>query len=263
MSIVLITGDHPRHKFFVNEMLETGLISGWIAESREEFIPETPVNLNKKTKELFKYHFDQRAKWENEFFSSTDISSVSSLEVNKDSLNSNETIQFINSKAPKLVISYGCHKLESNLIENIPAKFWNSHGGLSPDYRGVTTHFWPSYFLEPQMTGMTLHETTDKIDGGALIFQSCAPLTSGDTLHMLACRTVQNYSYELRVKLTTLDLDNIPQGEIQKTSGRIFKGSDWRPEHLSLIYDLYEDKIVDLAISGEILGRIPNLISVI
>ena len=113
------------------------------------------------------------------------------------------------------------------------------------------------------MTGMTLHETTDKIDGGALIFQSCAPLTRGDTLHMLACRTVQNYSYELRVKLKTLDLDNIPQGEIQKTSGRIFKGSDWWPEHLSLIYNLYEDKIVDLAISGEILGRIPNLISVI
>ena len=26
MSIVLITGDHPRHKFFVNEMLETGLM---------------------------------------------------------------------------------------------------------------------------------------------------------------------------------------------------------------------------------------------
>jgi hypothetical protein len=32
---------------------------------------------------------------------------------------------------------------------------WNIHGGLSPWYRGAITHFWPSYMLEPQLTGMS------------------------------------------------------------------------------------------------------------
>ena len=32
MSIVLITGNHPRHQYFVNSLSTTGLIHGWIRE---------------------------------------------------------------------------------------------------------------------------------------------------------------------------------------------------------------------------------------
>ena len=35
--------------------------------------------------------------------------------------------------------------------------------------------------------------------------------------------------------------------------------NDWRPEHLRLIYDFYQDNIVNLTINGELKGRKPKL----
>jgi hypothetical protein len=46
----------------------------------------------------------------------------------------------------------------------------------------------------------------------------------------------------------------------QKTSGRIWRGVDWRPEHLSLIYDVYGDRIVDKYLDGEFMKRDPKLV---
>ena len=45
------------------------------------------------------------------------------------------------------------------------------HGGLSPWYKGGATHFWPTYLIEPEFTGITVHETTKDLDAGAIIHQ--------------------------------------------------------------------------------------------
>ena len=37
--------------------------------------------------------------------------------------------------------------------------------------------------------------------------------------------------------------------------------NDWRPEHLRLIYDFYQDNIVNITINGELKGRIPKLVN--
>lgn len=261
MSIILITGDHPRHRFFVKNLIETGLVSGWIREKREDFIQRSPKCLSRDLKNLYKYHFSSRAEVEEDFFGFSKIENVSIHKTDKNNLNSKETFKFIIEKNPKLIISYGCHKLSDKFLEFKNSIFWNAHGGLSPNYRGVITHFWPSYFLEPQMTGVTLHETSSRIDGGNIIFQSASSMVKGDTLHMLSARNIKIFTMILKEKLKIINLNKLPKGIAQKNTGKIFKGSDWRPEHLNLIYNLYEDKIVDMVISGEIKGKEPNLIN--
>jgi len=261
MSIVLITGNHPRHRFLVSELSRSGKVVGWIREVREDFVPAPPLSLNKALAQLFSRHFLLRQDAEDEFFGLSSPIECPTLEIPLEELNGARTVNFLIKINPKLVISYGCHKLDSALMRSIRGVFWNTHGGLSPEYRGVITHFWPSYFLEPQMTGMTLHETTDAIDGGAIIHQTSASMVKGDNLHQLAARTVLEYSQSLSALLAKLDYDSLPSGRVQKASGRIFKGSDWRPEHLQVIYDLYQDKIVDLILAGELKGREPSLIS--
>ena len=67
----------------------------------------------------------------------------------------------------------------------------------------------------------------------------------------------------VKLIVSKLNFDELPSGMIQKSSGKIFRSSDWRPDHLKIIYEQYQDKIVDLTISKEISGRIPKLISVI
>lgn len=263
MSIVLITGDHPRHRFFVNELAKSGCVTGWIKEVREEFVPQPPDGLSRVLTDLYRKHFLLRQESEDLFFGANQRIDIPTLEVQRQDLNSADTVLFLKKCQAKVVISYGCHKIENKLMGAVDSVFWNTHGGLSPDYRGVITHFWPSYFLEPQMTGMTLHETTDHIDGGAIIHQTAAPMVRGDTLHRLAARAVLGYVQDLKMRIEQLDFDKLPQGQTQKYSGRVFRANEWRPEHLHLIYEVYEDKIVDLILDGQLTGRSPNLISVL
>jgi folate-dependent phosphoribosylglycinamide formyltransferase PurN len=262
LRILAITGNQPRHRYLVEKLQESGFLVGWISEEREAFIPEVPAELSANLQRLFVRHFENRLNSERRFFSPKSEIAVPNPVITQADLNSRETVDLINSLSPDLVISYGCHKLSDDLMSSCNTIFWNTHGGLSPDYRGVITHFWPSYNLEPQMTGMTLHQTTSQIDGGRIFHQSAASLVPGDGIHELAARAVLNYGEALPKMLETISRDGFPEGEIQNFSGRIYRNSDWRPEHLSLIYEQFEDKIVDLTLSGDLVGRNPSLISV-
>jgi len=265
MTLVVITGDHPRHRYLAHRLSEEGLLAGWIVERRKPFLPEAPAGLNPELTRLFKLHFARREEAEERFFGRTEAEAeVSRLDVTPESLNHRETLDFINKRAPRIVLSYGCHKLEDSLISAARATFWNTHGGLSPHYRGVTTHFWPSYMLEPQMTGITLHETTSQIDGGGIIHQTAAlQLHAQDGLHDLAARTVKAYADELPILLAKVMQGELPGGLAQKTSGKIWAASDWRPDHLRLIYNQFEDRICQAALLGEISGRAPTPVSLL
>ena len=265
-KICLITGSHPRHKHFAAKLISTGKVCSWVIEKREEFVPQPSVNLTKDLKTLFEHHFNERERVEKEVFgASVEVENQAKIpvyKVNLKDLNSDNTIQFVKQTSPKLVISYGCHKLSENFIKTLGIRFWNTHGGLSPEYRGVTTHFWPSYFLEPQMTGMTLHETTNFLDAGEIIFQTAAPMFRGDTLHRLAARNVEIFIEKLVEKIQFLNFSDLPRGKKQLAYGKVFMGKDWRPEHLRFIYETHNDAIVDKVIDGVIKGRNPKLISV-
>jgi len=264
MEICLITGDHPRHKYFAKKLILSEKISGWVIESREKMIPQPPSELDFSLKQLFVYHFEERERVEQDVFFVDNVSiDLAIMKVDKKNLNSETTSKFINKLKPKLIISYGCHLLSDNFMKTVNCRFWNVHGGLSPYYRGVITHFWPSYFLEPQMTGMTLHETTRFLDAGSVIFQTAAPLVRGDTLHRLAARNVEYFTEGLTLKLSSLDFKKLPDGNIKKGYGKVFLSTDWRPEHLRLIYEIYEDKIVDAVLDKKLYGREPKLQSVL
>jgi len=262
LRVLAITGNQPRHRYIVEKLQDTGNLVGWISEEREPFIPSAPSELSANLQKLYLRHFNNRANSENHFFAPRNEIAVPSPIVTRDELNSPETIKMINGFLPDLVISYGCHKLSSVLISSCRANFWNTHGGLSPEYRGVITHFWPSYNLEPQMTGMTLHQTTDQIDGGSIFHQSVSNLVPGDGIHELAARAVINFGDSLQGIMDSISQKDVPVGVRQNFSGRVYRNSDWRPEHLKLIYEQFDDKIVDQVLSGDLLGRVPSLISV-
>ena len=67
-DICLITGNHPRHKYFATKLILSGKISSWVIEEREEFFPQTPVNISEDLKSLFQLHFNERERVEMEVF---------------------------------------------------------------------------------------------------------------------------------------------------------------------------------------------------
>lgn len=259
MKIVFLTGSHPRHLFIANKLFESGYLSSLVIEKREPHVPKPNDDLDPNLKELFNLHFKKRDDSEKKFFGTGSFPNINTHFTNKDNLNSQSTIDFINKHKSNILISYGVHKLSNSLLNSFNGEKWNIHGGLSPWYRGNTTHFWPSYFLEPQMTGMTIHDLTENIDGGSIIHQNSSKLVYGDGIHDLACRSVESLSEELIRLIQFFETNKVLNKKNQNTSGKIWTSLDWRPEHLDLIYNVYDDKIVDLCLDGKIKGKVPKL----
>ena len=264
MSIVLITGDHPRHCYLAHQVMASGIPTVWIVERREKFMPQPPAHLSAAMSRLFAHHFALRDECEQLYFGHLADLGEAALHICAQELNGAQVKALIQQTDPQLLLSYGCHKLSADLLGCVKGMAWNVHGGLSPWYRGVVTHFWPSYLLEPQMTGMTLHETTEAIDGGNIIHQTAVTPRAGDRLHDLACRSVQEFCDSLPVLLRRLLADGRPiRGIESKTTGRIWTSSMWQPQHLDVIYGHYQDRVVDFCLASGVAMPAPKLVSVL
>lgn len=261
MKILLLSGNHRRHYYLAHKLAETGFLTGIVIENREEFLPTCPPDLPKDTERLFIHHFAKRKDSENLFFGeySSSPSDIDTLIIERQELNGPKVADFIDGIAPDILLSYGVHKLTEETLAHAQGERWNVHGGLSPWYRGVITNFWPSYFLEPQKTGMTVHDLTADIDGGDVVHQVAAPLVSGDGLHDIACRAVTALGEDLPKIIERLRAGKPIQKRKPRTTGRIWRSVDWRPAHLHLIYEVYGDRIVDRYLSGEFGGTEPKL----
>jgi methionyl-tRNA formyltransferase len=259
MNITFITGSHPRHAYIARKLAETGFLDCLIIEKRESFIPSPPDGIPKSLQQLFIHHFNERERIENEMFDTDDWPDCEIKVITHKQLNSAETQCFLKDKNPDLLLSYGCHKLSTKTLECVSGEKWNFHGGLSPWYKGAVTHFWPSYMLEPQMTGMTVHHLTQNLDAGGIIHQCVAELIPKDTLHKLAARAVIKLGDDIPKLLKKLSEQGSLPSQEHTTTGMIWRGEHWRPEHLKLIYEQYNDQIVDEYLSGNIKNNPPKI----
>ncbi|MCP4588298.1 formyltransferase family protein [Pseudoalteromonas sp.] len=259
MSVVFICGSHPRHAYIARQIASTGHLSYLIIEQREAHLPTPDSSLSKDLKDLFNHHFSERERIENVFFGKLEWPDVPILSVSKDELNSSNVIDIISRYAKSLLLSYGCHKLDNVLLDEGPKHRWNCHGGLSPWYKGAITHFWPSYMLEPQMTGMTVHELTADLDAGAVVHQCVSPLVRGDTLHMLAARAVLEIGKDLP-RLVNMAINNHDfKKKSHDSSGMLWRSGQWQPHHLDLIYCQFKDRIVDAFLDGKLGNKAPKI----
>jgi len=246
------TGSHPRHAYIARKLQATGALAALIIEEREAHIPEVPPDIPKATQKLFTHHFQRRNQAEALFFASAELPTTETLRTTQEQLNGPEVQAFIRRIKPDLLLTYGVHILSTDTLACAPGERWNIHGGLSPWYKGAITHFWPSYLLEPQMTGMTIHDLTSDLDAGPIVHQNTAALVRGDGLHELACRAVSGLADELP-KLLNIgpNLEEIKKSH-PRTTGRVWRSTDWHPSHLHLIYDMYDDHIVDYHLDGQL-----------
>ena len=140
MKILLITGDHPRHKFLVREIANLGIELAWVIEQRENFVPIPPPSLDNAILNMYTHHFLERERVENLYFgqaSNFDSTPKSPpiLTVDREGLNSRVVYDYVLSFKPDLVLSYGCHMLGPGILGIPETAKWNIHGGLSPYYR--------------------------------------------------------------------------------------------------------------------------------
>ncbi|HIW34775.1 MAG TPA: methionyl-tRNA formyltransferase [Candidatus Paenibacillus intestinavium] len=263
MKVVLLTGSHPRHLYVVNQLMSMGFVVGHVIEQREEFLPQPPSGLEEQDRLNFIRHFADRDHSERTFFSGNNapLNDIATLKVTMATLNDQTTIDWVKSLGADLMISYGVHKLSDELLAAGPAHAWNIHGGLSPWYRGNTTLFWPFYNLKPNWAGMTIHKLSSRLDAGDILHHSVPKLQYGDGIHDVANRAVMQVAEDLKNILSTFELSELTYSK-QKSSGKLYVTTDWQPQHLRVVYQLFDNDIVDQFLDGKLPHVQPSLVNV-
>lgn len=268
MRIVLITGDHNRHKYLASQVLDSQHEVHWIIESREEILPAKRTEISTYLAKLADLHFQGRLEAESLYFGNIGYSLEkerfsSHLTVSRENLNSETTARYIKGVSPHLILSYGCHKLSEAITSLAEWKALNIHGGLSPKYKGTATHFWPTYFLEPHLTGLTLHSTSQEIDSGEIYLQTSVLVNPKNGVHENACQAVLDFGSELRSALSHFGhASELPVGVVQRGAPRTFRASDWSPHHLKLVYETFENKVNAYCLENNLCHTTPILVNV-
>lgn len=265
MKIVLFSGSHSRHVYLHQQILKNFDVTGIVCMYRESVLPSADENWPGHDQELFKIHFQNRFNVENKNFGEFEINSYEKVEnhlfVEPKELNSQKVIDFLSKIEYDVAIIFGVDIIKEPLFSTLP--FWkiNIHLGLSPWYRGAATLFWPFYFLEPQFSGATIHQIAPKADAGEIIHHSVPVLSSDDTIHDVGVKVVKQATSDLVSLLKKIENGEDIVLHKQKISGKLFLEKDFRPEHLRIIYDTYNDEIVKHYLDGNFIKKDPKLIS--
>ena len=263
MKLLWIGGDHPRHLYYFNRIRQEFQIHGALIEKRESMKPRPPDGLSRIDWENFVKHFDKRDEAESKHFGEQhlpDSPEFSMMEVRSEDLNGQPSAHFLKSINPDMVLIFGCALIRAPLFNALPRNSINLHLGLSPRYRGAATLFWPFYFLEPNHAGCTFHYIISEPDAGDVIHQMVPQLEPGDGIHDVACKAVIDAAEAAVTLLRIFDKEGTWRAMKQRFSGKNFQSSDFRPEHLRVIYNLYDDDIVRHYIEGALTVKSPNLL---
>jgi len=99
-------------------------------------------------------------------------------------INSADGIKRLEDLATDVLFSMQDVILKPAVLKTAKIGCINKHAALLPNYRGVWPVFW--YLLnDERRVGFTLHEMTERIDDGRILYQEAIPVAVGDTVFNL------------------------------------------------------------------------------
>ena len=270
IKVLIFSGTHPRH-FFINSIFlnyKKKIKSKYIFMDREKMIPKTPRNLSHIDKKNFSKHFKERDQIEKKQFGKyenliSNINKKDFIKISSKELNSDKILSYIKNFKADFIFIFGVDLISKKILKVVRNKNLNLHLGLSPWYRGSATFFWPFYFLQPNYVGATFHEVNEKIDDGKIFHQTLPRLKKGQKIHDVAVNCVKKSKMDLKKIITEFLLKKRKLKKYLKNpkhTGKIFFEKSFKPQHLRVIYNLYNNNIVNLFLENKISKNKPKII---
>ena len=264
MKILIISGNHSRHLYIHKAVLQSGYECAAIVMEREDIVPKPPEKTLLRDAKNFNLHFKERFYKEKKAFGDLNPDDVfKDILVKKckpEHLNSIEMSKFVNEFSPDIAFIFGVDIIKDPLMRSLPNIKVNLHLGLSPWYKGSATLFWPFYFVQPHYAGVTFHNITKFADAGDILHQCVPKLSKGDGIHDVSVKAVIKAKDDLLKLLEIYSATKKWNFFKQKTTGRLFLTTDFKPFHLRVIYDLFDNKMIDFFYENKILMKTPRII---
>ena len=187
-------------------------------------------------------HFAERSRQEKIFFGHDDDFVLADRgcavrHLPPGTLNTPETLAFLESAAVDTVVVYGTNLIKSPLLDRWPARMINMHLGLSPYYRGTATNFYPLLNEEPQYVGATIHLLDAGIDRGPILRHARPEIVADDRPHTIGCKAILAGIAAMLTVLRDLergDLHPVPQWTIDHP--RLYLRKDYHPRQVVELY---------------------------
>lgn len=263
MRIIVFSGSHARHLYVHQAVVDYANEYAVVLMEREQLIPEVPTNIPEIDQRNFTRHFSERHEIESAAYGDIYPDDVfSKCQIHRclpQTLNSADTVNFVKDFGADMAFIFGTDLIKEPVLSILPKIKINLHLGLSPWYKGSATLFWPFYFMQPQFSGATFHQILPEADAGGILHQTVPILQMGDGIHDVGAKVVIEAKKDL-IKLLKGCAQFGWDFDEQTTTGRLFLTRDFQPAHLRLIYNTYQNNIVDHFLAGQLEGRMPKLI---
>lgn len=264
MKIILFSGSHPRHLFIHRAIIDSGMDYRVVVMHREELIPAPPAGLDPRDRDNFIRHFADRARVEERYYGTFRPEQVydpaRARFIQPEALNTEATAAYVRDFAPDACFIFGTRIITDPVLQALPPIRLNLHLGLSPWYKGGATLFWPFYFMKPQFAGATLHQIVLSPDAGDVLHQSVPELERGDSIHDVGAKTVLKARNDVALLASKLAARETLPFRRQNTTGRVFRSVDFHAAYLRVIYDLFDNRMVDAHLDGVLGSDQPKLI---
>ena len=149
-------------------------------------------------------------------------------EINTD----NQVKKIIKEKTVKYIFVFGGSVISKQVTTLSKVSWFNGHGGILPQYRGLESEFWAIRRGDFTSVGATIHELTNRIDFGKIFLQKVIKI---DTQKKLIEVKAQNYAN--LVKLYLLFAKKLFTKKVN-----IIKRTNWRT---SIYYSAKNSKIAN------------------
>jgi methionyl-tRNA formyltransferase len=159
----------PRSKFIMRRIQKLGIVTV-IGQILFKFCIVLPLQNNarpRRKKIIRQFNLDV-----------SPIKGVPLVEVH--SVNAPETIEALRRLNPSIVLVNGTRIIASQVLECIPARFINTHAGITPLYRGAHGAYWALVDGKPDACGVTIHYVDSGIDTGDILAQGIITPTAED-----------------------------------------------------------------------------------
>mgnify|MGYP006129545483 CR=1 FL=1 len=166
-KIVILTTDTLHHRYFINYLLESVILSAVIVEnnvSHAEF--ETGPLYENKEKEFELKHF----------FDETPNTLPTNILKNVKSVNDQISIETLKKINPDFGIVFGTGRISEDIINLFKDGLINVHRGVVEKYRGLDSDLWAIYHNDYKNIGVTIHQVFPELDTGNIVFSEKMPL---------------------------------------------------------------------------------------
>jgi folate-dependent phosphoribosylglycinamide formyltransferase PurN/peptidoglycan/xylan/chitin deacetylase (PgdA/CDA1 family) len=133
---------------------------------------------------------------------------------------------------PDVILVFGTGLIRDHRLLSLPVPKYNLHWGLSPHYRGSFTLRWPIVNDEPEKLGVTIHELTERIDGGPLVAQQVLELDGSEKAKNVEYAASAAGIAMMQEIVRLMSQGDIINSEDQDLSlGHLYPVKAWSPAH--------------------------------